>query len=118
MLPLNKTPYRPTFTRALQGLAFVIVNFITMIYYEPLLACAPKPVHKVKRLYSLANPLVIDLKSAVSQALGGAWDPLFGSGSPIKEALNTVGESIRSLWHGATFDAANKFCPPSWIFYS
>lgn len=30
-----------------QGLAFVFVNFATMLVYEPSLACEPKPLHKV-----------------------------------------------------------------------
>ena len=31
-----------------QGLAFVAANVLTMVYYQPSLACAPKPIHKVR----------------------------------------------------------------------
>lgn len=49
--PRDCIQFRLAYTRYMsipqQGLAFVFVNFASMLYYEPSLACAPKPIHKV-----------------------------------------------------------------------
>lgn len=79
----------------LSGLAFVFVNFLSMIYYEPSLACASKPLH---------------------QAVGGSWDPLFDS--PAKAVAGKVATTVQSIWHGSTFNIAKTYCPPSWVFFS
>ncbi|KAH8925523.1 hypothetical protein BT69DRAFT_1332102 [Atractiella rhizophila] len=57
----------------LTGLSFVIINFISLLYYNPSLNCVPKPLH-------------------VSQ--GGTWDPLF----PPPEALASAPVAQATSW--------------------
>lgn len=80
----------------LSGLAFVAANVLTMVYYQPSLACAPKPIHK---------------------AIGGPWDPLFDRAS-ISNPAQAAKAVIQSIWHGSTINIEKIACPAAWVYMS
>ncbi|GAA99281.1 uncharacterized protein L969DRAFT_86508 [Mixia osmundae IAM 14324] len=82
----------------LLGLAFVGVNFVTLLYFEPTLQCVAKPVHK---------------------SLGGSWDPLF---APSKESYAHAGlrwvSSKLGFIKSVPEEALLQPCPGSWMYFS
>lgn len=95
LFPENMAPNAIT----LLGLSLVFTNFLTLLYYNPTLACGPKPLHV---------------------SLGGTWDPLFKPSSLAGKA-DFVGW-LHWLGFGAQGKAglveAGAECAPRWLFFT
>jgi ethanolaminephosphotransferase len=80
----------------LLGLSLVFTNFLTLLYYNPTLACGPKPLHV---------------------SLGGSWDPLFKPSS----LAGKVDVQGWLQWLGLSSKAATEVggeCAPRWLFFT
>jgi len=80
----------------LLGLSLVFTNFLTLLYYNPTLACGPKPLHV---------------------SLGGSWDPLFKPSS----LAGKVDFQGWLQWLGLSSKAATEVggeCAPRWLFFT
>jgi ethanolaminephosphotransferase len=90
-----------------QGLGCVGVNFLSLLWYNPTLACGTKPL-------------------LVSQ--GGTWDPLFRPSVPAAEGWVSwfgFGESLSSLHLFSTNQIREivareepPACAPQWLFFT
>ncbi|GAA5934069.1 uncharacterized protein JCM15063_000546 [Sporobolomyces koalae] len=79
----------------LLGLSMIFVNFLTLLYYNPTLACGSKPLH-------ISLP-------------GGTWDPLFRPHGTLPSKLTNLFDWARNqVWSGTV----GNDCPPNWIYFT
>lgn len=76
----------------LLGLFCVFVNFSTLLYYNPTLACGPKPLHVSK---------------------GGPWSPMF---TPPVSDVGTF--SGWASWFGFATSSEYDQCAPRWLYFT
>ncbi|KAG0152362.1 hypothetical protein CROQUDRAFT_649753 [Cronartium quercuum f. sp. fusiforme G11] len=91
--PINMAPNLITLT----GLGFVLINFTSLLIFEPTLECAPKPTHVSK---------------------GGNWDPLFKPTTKSNYKWKSVDSSLLNQVKSIFGFASNHSCPSGLLYLS